>query len=76
MAKHNIIKQIKTCECGGELQFKKTLFNFSKVMKQRFKKEFGKTLTNPTGFYCLKCGACYDEELKPEGFSLGHVKIK
>ena len=73
MAKNNIryIKQIKRCECGGELQHKLVLYgNKWPTLKKTFKKEFGKELEIPVGYWCPKCGACYNKNFKRERYNI------
>jgi hypothetical protein len=66
-------------ECGGELRPKADFFKQDgpekyEEIKKKFKKEFGTDLPEPTGYNCIKCGACYDNNYKREEINLGWLK--
>ena len=77
-----IDKKFKSNEiCNGELKpkidfFKQNGENKYKEVQEDFKKQFGRSLEEPTGYNCVECGACYDDNFKREAYSIGWLGDK
>lgn len=68
--------QKKECKCGGEIRPTIDFYKqdgeekFERVKKDAMK-EFGLDFAKVMGYNCIKCGLCFDENMKEMNFRLG-----